>query len=122
MQPQRENLVLTIGDIGVSRSWVVTPNGPAPLQGSQWIVRDMSRTESKIPTWAIVMAILLFVVCFIGLLFLLVKERTTVGYVEVTVHSGSVMHTTQIPVSDPVQIAQVRQLVAQAQTMTAALR
>src|SRR5256885_11665131 len=49
-------IVLTIGDIGVTRNWVVTPNGTARLGGSQWIARDMTRTESKIPTWAIVLA------------------------------------------------------------------
>jgi hypothetical protein len=30
-------IVLTIGDIGVTRNWVVTPNGTARLSGSQWI-------------------------------------------------------------------------------------
>ncbi len=56
--PSHDPILLTIGDIGVSRHWVVTPNGTAHLAGSRWIARDMSRTESKIPTWAIVLAII----------------------------------------------------------------
>lgn len=115
-----EQVVLTIGDIGVSRHWVVTPNGSALLAGSTWIARDMSRTESKIPTWAIVCAIVFALACLLGLLFLLAKEQTTTGYVEVSVQQGSLYHVTQIPVSSPYQLAQVRQLVYQAQTMAAA--
>ena len=48
-QPEgHDPIVLSIGDIGITKHWVVTPNGTAPLAGSQWIARDMSRTESKI--------------------------------------------------------------------------
>lgn len=50
-------VILTIGDIGITRHWVVTPNGSAPLQGSQWIARDATREESHIPPYAIVLAI-----------------------------------------------------------------
>ena len=114
--------VLTIGDIGVTPDWVVTPNGSAPLRGSQWLVMDMSRTESRIPGWAIVMAIVFAVFCLIGLLFLLVKETTTVGYVEVSVQSGDLFHRTQLPVFTPESVAQIRQLVGQAQTLAARVR
>jgi hypothetical protein len=58
----------------------------------------------------------------IGLLFLLVKERTTTGYVEVSVHSGDLYHKTQIPVTDPMQVQQIRQLVGQPQTLAARAR
>jgi hypothetical protein len=37
-------------------SFLYTPNGNAPMRGSQWWVSDMSRPEEKIPPWAIVMA------------------------------------------------------------------
>jgi hypothetical protein len=112
--------VLTIGDIGVTRNWVVTPNGTARIGGSQWIVRDTTRTESKIPTWAIVLAVVFALVCLLGLLFLLVKERYTTGSVEVSVQAGSLSHATQIPVSNQLQVAQIRQQVSQAQTLAAA--
>jgi hypothetical protein len=112
--------VLTIGDIGVTRNWVVTPNGTARLGGSQWSARDMTRTESKIPTWAIVLAVIFALVCLLGLLFLLAKEKYTTGYVEVSVQAGNLFHATQIPVSSQYQVAQIRQQVSQAQTLAAA--
>jgi hypothetical protein len=116
----QDPIVLSIGDIGVSRHWVVTPNGTAPLRGSSWIVRDMSQTQSKIPTYAIVLAIVFALLCLVGLLFLLIKEQTTVGYVEVSVQGEGVYHVTQLPVSNPAQIAQIRGLVHQAQSMAVA--
>lgn len=115
-----EQYILTIGDIGVTRSWVVTPNGTAPLAGSRWLVMDQTRTERKIPSWAIVLAVLLALLCLLGLLFLLVKEEQTVGYVEVTVMSGSLAHVTQIPATSAWAATQVRQQVYQAQSLAAA--
>lgn len=111
--------LLTIGDIGVTPDWVVTPNGSAPIGGSQWIVMDMSLTESRIPGWAVVMAIIFAIFCLVGLLFLLVKETTTTGYVEVSVTSGDLHHRTQVPVFSPESVVHVRQLVGQAQTLAA---
>ncbi len=113
-------IVLTVGDIGVTRNWVVTPNGTQPLAGSQWIARDMTRTASRIPAWAIVMAIIFALLCLLGLLFLLVKEQYTTGYVEVSVQSRNLFHVSQIPVSSAYQVDQIRQQVSQAQTLTAA--
>jgi hypothetical protein len=118
--PVHDPVILTVGDIAVSRHWIVTPNGTAPLAGSTWIPRDMTTTDSKIPTWAIILAIVFALFCLVGLLFLLVKEQVTRGYFEVTVSSGSLMHTTQIPISQAAQIPQMRQLVQQAQSLAAA--
>jgi hypothetical protein len=117
--PAAAAYVLTIGDIGVTSTQVVTPNGTAALAGSQWIVTDRSYTTTKIPTWAIVLAIVLAFACLLGLLFLLVKETVTTGYVEVTVHSGSLVHTTQVPVANPNDVAWYRQQVAHAQSLAA---
>ena len=118
--PASDPILFMIGDIGITRYWVVTPNGSAPLAGSRWIGRDMSRTEQKIPGWAIVLAIIFALACLLGLLFLLVKEDRTTGYFEVTVQSGTLQHVSQLPVSDQAQLAQLRQLVYQAQSMAAA--
>jgi hypothetical protein len=90
------------------------------LAGSQWIARDMTRTDTKIPAWAIVLAVIFAFACLLGLLFLLVKETYTAGYVEVAVTGGSLHHVTQVPVSNQYQIAQIRNQVHQAQTMSAA--
>jgi hypothetical protein len=120
--PKPGGYLLTIGDIGVTPDTIVTPNGAAPLAGSQWIATDMTRTESKIPTWAIVLAIVFAIFCLLGLFFLLVKERVTTGYVDVSVRSGELYHRTQVPVSNEYQVAQTRALVAQAQSLAAQAR
>lgn len=118
---QSEQFVITIGDIGVSPSWVVTPNGTAPLAGSQWIVQDRTFTQRSIPAYAIVLAVIFAIFCLLGLLFLLIKEDRVTGYVEVTVRSGNLFHATQIPAQSPQAVYQVRQLVYQAQSMAAAV-
>lgn len=120
--PQPEQFALTIGDIGVSPSWIVTPNGTAPLGGSQWIVNDRTIVQRSIPTYAIVLAIVFALVCLIGLLFLLIKEERTVGSVEVSVRSQNLYHVTQLPASSPGDVLRTRQLVHQAQTMAAGFR
>ncbi|NEW46418.1 hypothetical protein GV792_18015 [Nocardia cyriacigeorgica] len=89
--------LMSIGDIGISEDSVTTPAGSMPLRGAIWTITDMSQTSEKIPTYAVVLAILLFPLCFLGLLFLLVKEKTTVGYVQVTVTSEGRYHSTMIP-------------------------
>jgi len=87
----------SIGDIGVSQTSVFLPNGAYPIAGSSWQIADYSRTETKIPAWAIVCAVIFAFACLLGLLFLLVKERTTTGYVQVTVSGPDFAHTTTIP-------------------------
>ena len=109
-----------IGDIGITSDTVVTPNGNCPLAGSTWIVRDESTTAEKIPTWAIVMAILFAAACLLGLLFLLVKERRTTGYVEVTVRGGNLFHVVQIPIHEPAQVVGIRDQVNQVQSRAVA--
>jgi hypothetical protein len=111
--------VLTIGDITLTEDRILTANGSAPLKGSQWFVRDQSRTEQKIPTYAIVLAIVFALFCLLGLLFLLMKEKKTTGYVEVEVRSGDLRHATQIPVWSELAVNQVRAQVAQAQALAA---
>ena len=108
---------MTVGDIGVSPSWVVTPNGTAPLLGSTWIVRDMHQEQESIPTHAIVLAVVFAVFCLLGLLFLLMKERTYTGYVEVQVWSGDLTHLTQVPVTGPNDVPYVQSQVAHAQAL-----
>jgi hypothetical protein len=118
--PQPESFVVTLGDIGVTSHWVVTPNGTVPLAGTQWTLTDQTRTVRKIPTWAIVCAIVFALLCLIGLLFLLAKEERTTGWLEVRVQGGTLDHTTQIPVTSDGQVRTVRQWFAQVQTMAAA--
>ena len=97
MQPGAGMPVLTFGDIAVMNDQIVTPAGPMPLKGAVWTATDLSRTEEKIPTVAIVLAIVFALFCLIGLLFLLMKEKRTTGFVQVTVTSGGRHHSTMIP-------------------------
>lgn len=90
-----EPYVVSLGDIGVTPHWVVTPRGTAPLAGSEWWVVDRGAWSQRIPVWAIILAVVFFP---LGLLFLLCKESTWSGWVEVTVRAGALVHVTALPV------------------------
>ena len=98
-------MLVTIGDIGVTPSTVITPNGTRPVGKVQWMFTDMSRTTQAIPAWAIVCTIAFFVFCLLGLLFLLVKETRTEGSVQVIVQGPGFVHTVQLPVYSVAQVA-----------------
>ncbi|MFD6337627.1 hypothetical protein [Streptomyces sp. NPDC060131] len=89
--------LVSIGDITVVGDSIITPSGTLPLKGAVWNATDMSRTEEKIPTHAIILAVVFFIFCLLGLLFLLMKEKTTTGFIQVTVTSGGRHHSTMIP-------------------------
>ncbi len=98
--PAPSGYLYQVGDIGVTADSIVTYRGTAPLAGSTWLALDHSKVENKIPVWAIVMAVVFASLCLIGLLFLLVKEEQTTGFVEVRVQSGQFWHVTHIRVVD----------------------
>ncbi|MFE7774146.1 hypothetical protein ACFU5O_09630 [Streptomyces sp. NPDC057445] len=93
--------LLVLGDITVLQDSIVTPNGTLPLKGAVWNALDMSRTEERIPTHAVVLAIVFSLLCLVGLLFLLMKEKRTTGFIQVTVTSAGRHHTTMIPATGP---------------------
>ena len=109
--------LVMIGDISCTQHYVVTPGGTVPITGTTWTVADLTRTEQSIPAWAIVLTILFFIVCLLGLLFLLCKETRVSGYLQVTVQGPRVMHTTQIPMSNGSQIADVHAWVSYARSL-----
>ena len=111
--------LLTIGDIAVTETSVMTPAGQLPLRGAVWTVSDMSRSESKIPTYAIVLAIIFSLACLVGLFFLLIKENVTTGFAQVTVNSGGKYHATMIPVRGPQDIYAITQQVNYARSLSA---
>ncbi|WP_330298186.1 hypothetical protein [Streptomyces sp. NBC_00503] len=92
---------LSLGDITIAGDQIITPSGNMPLRGAIWNATDFSRTEEKIPAHAIVLAVIFFLFCLLGLLFLLMKERRTTGYIQITVNSGGRHHSTMIPAVDP---------------------
>ncbi|WP_351229394.1 hypothetical protein [Streptomyces sp. NPDC002133] len=93
--------LLVLGDITVLQDSIVTPNGTLPLKGAVWNATDMSRSEESIPTHAIVLAVVFSVLCLLGLLFLLMKEKRTTGFIQITVSSAGRHHTTMIPATGP---------------------
>jgi hypothetical protein len=114
-----EQPLVHIGDIAVSQSWVVTPQGNRPVRDVTWSVTDLSRTYRTIPAWAIVATIIGFFFFLLGLLFLLVKETKTEGWIQVSVQAPGFMHTTSIPVHSPAQVADIHGRVNYARSLTA---
>lgn len=111
--------LMTIGDIAVTESGIMTPAGLLPLRGAVWTVSDMSRSESKTPTYAIVLAVIFALACLLGLFFLLIKENQTTGFAQVTVNSGGKYHATMIPVRGPQDIYAITQQVNYARSLSA---
>ena len=111
--------MLAFGDITVMNDSIVTPSGTMPLKGAVWTATDMSRTEEKIPTVAIVLAIVFALLCLIGLLFLLMKEKKTTGFIQVTVTSGGRHHSTMIPAMGPETFQMVMAQINTARSMSA---
>lgn len=114
-----EPILVTIGDISVTSTTVYTPSGSRPLAELSWTFTDLSTTSQAIPTWAIICAVVFFVFCFLGLLFLLAKEDKTQGGVQVTVHGPGFVHTTTIPVASVAQVADINARVNYVRTLTA---
>jgi hypothetical protein len=118
-QPEGDVPLGTIGEIAFSRHTVITPVGRFPIRGTVWTVNDMSRTERNTPTWAIIVAILVFWwTCLLGLLFLLVKEQRTTGHVQVTVQGHDRHYSTTIMVTHPGMVGQIHQQVNYARNLT----
>jgi hypothetical protein len=89
-----------IGDIGVTQTQVVTPAGTFPLRGSVWTVTDNVAHGAAHTDVRGGAGDHFVVFCLLGLLFLLMKETRTVGFVQVTVNGGrGGYHLTMVPVS-----------------------
>lgn len=100
---------------------LITPGGTYPLAGTTWIMTNNTVTTESIPAYAIVLAVIFFVFCLLGLLFLLIKDRRTQGYVSVSVQGPGLLHVTQIPVSNPLQIADTENRVNYIRSLVAGL-
>lgn len=118
-QPHEPPLV-SIGDIVVTQSSVITPSGTRPVGEVQWSFTDMSRTTQAIPVWAIVCAIVFAIFCLLSLLLLLVKEDRTEGWVQVVVQGPNFVHTTQLPVASPHHVFDYNARVNHARSISAA--
>ncbi len=115
-----EPTLVTLGDVVVTPNWVVTPSGSAPVGRTTFTFTDMSHTTREIPTWAIVCAVVFFLFCFLGLLFLLAKETRTGGSVQVVVQGPGLLHVTQVPVWSWDQVQDMSARVNYARSVSAA--
>lgn len=114
-----EPTLATLGDIAVSQHWVHVPSGRHPIRGTVWTVQDMTHTEEKVSTVGIVLAVLFFWFCLLGLLFLLMKDTRLVGWVQVSVQGDGFHHAAMIPAS-PNAVPQAHQFVNYCRGLSAA--
>jgi len=102
-----EPVRVQIGEIAVTDTRVHTPIGSYPLRGTTWTMSNQTFVTQGIPAWAIVLAIVFFIFCLLGLLFLLVKERRVNGAVQVSVVGPGFSYSTSIPVYNELAVFQV---------------
>lgn len=113
-------VAVTIGDIGVTTTHLVTPVGVAPVGDVQWYVVDQTRTVRRIPRWALVAAVAGFFVVFVfALLFLLVREDAVEGTIQVGVQAPGLFHSTSVPVHSAAERADVTVRIDQARSLSA---
>lgn len=86
---QPEAYLTAIGDIAISPHWVNTSSGQFPIRGTTWTVMDMSHLQERMSPVGIILCLLFIWVCFIGLLFLLMKEQTVSGHDQVTARAAA---------------------------------
>ncbi|MEV7727529.1 hypothetical protein AB0P15_22680 [Streptomyces sp. NPDC087917] len=99
--PGGDGAGFALGEITIAGDLILTPSGAMPLRGAVWNAADFSRTERRIPAHAIVLAVVFSLFCLVGLLFLLMREKVTTGFVQVTVAGGGRYHATMVPATDP---------------------
>lgn len=95
--PGNEPVLLSVGDISVTPSHVIVPQGQYPLHGTTWTVQDSTQVTEGIPAVAVILTIVFVWFCLIGLLFLLMKEKKYSGFVSITVTGMGLYHTVQFP-------------------------
>jgi len=119
--PQYAPVRVQLGQIACTDTHVITPAGTYPLKGTTWTVSNQTFVTSAIPAWAIICAILFFIFCLLGLLFLLVKERRVNGAVQVGVQGPGLSFSTYIPVSSEFAVFQISNSVDTIRTQVARL-
>jgi hypothetical protein len=95
--PGNEPVLLSIGDISLTRTHVLVPQGRYPLFGTTWTVQDSTQVSEGIPPVAIVLTIIFVWFCLLGLLFLLMKRKHYTGFVTIAVTGAGLYHVVQFP-------------------------
>jgi hypothetical protein len=115
-----EPVIAQIGEIRVTSTTVRTPAGEFPLKGSVWTVTDQWTAEQKIPSWAIVLAIVgFFCLTIFSLLFLLAKETVYHGVVLIQVRNGPFHYVSRVPVNNQMYVQHVYQQVNYVRSLAA---
>ena len=109
--PQYEPIRVQLGQIACTDNRVHTPIGSYPLAGTTWTVTNQSYVTESTPGWAIVFAIIFFIFCLLGLLFLLVKERKIIGSVQVSVQGPGFAYSALVPAYNEMAVYQVTERV-----------
>jgi len=113
-----EPVLVQIGEIAFTQHWMITPSATMPLRGTQLLVREDVTVQKRIPGYAIVLAIVFFIACLIGLLFLLINEEVPSGSVEVSAEApGGFSFRTSIPVRSQAEVQEVRRKVDYARSL-----
>lgn len=117
-----EPVLVQVGELACTEHWLLTPGGTVPLRRMQFMVRENVVVQRRIPPYAIVLAVLFFLACLLGLLFLLIQEDVVSGSVEVTATGpdGFSFHTS-MPVSRPGDVVAARERVDYCRRLVAAL-
>lgn len=106
-------------NIQITTSHLFAYGTVVPLAGSEWHATTTGTTTRTVPPWAIVLCIIFFLACFLGLLFLAVKEEKFRGEVNVTVRDAAGKSWSEsVPVNDVAARHLVMRRVGWAQTMT----
>ncbi len=109
------------GPIRVTPTTVMTPTGTFPLRGSTWLAEARGYVDRVTPVWAILVALLGFMVIpFVSLLFLLVKEDRWRGYVQVGVAYGDLRYAVRLPAESPVVAESIRRQVGYVRSVASA--
>jgi hypothetical protein len=117
--PGNHPVLLSIGDISVTQTHVIVPQGRHPLHGTTWTVQDSTQVTEGIPPVAIILTIVFVWFCLIGLLFLLMKQKRYGGFVSITVTGMGLYHAVQFP-AGPQTGAWAADMVGRARAITAA--
>jgi hypothetical protein len=112
-------VLVTIGDIRVTPTSVMVPQGTYPLRGTIWTVQDSSHAKRERPAYAIVLAVIFAVFCLIGLLFLFIKQTRYHGFISVTVVGAGLYHSVSLE-PGPAMANWVEQQVSHARGLAAA--
>jgi hypothetical protein len=80
----------------------------------------MSHYQERMSPAGIVLCIFFVWACFLGLLFLLMKEQTYSGYIQVTVQGNGFHYSTMVPVNHQGVAQSVTQAVNYARSLAAA--